>query len=86
MMTCREASRWISQELDASLPMGRRIALRIHVGLCGACRAYRRDLRALAGWLREHAGRVEEWEEALEVGLAPADRERIARALAEAAR
>ena len=37
MITCEEASRLISESLDRKLPMGRRIALRIHLLMCKLC-------------------------------------------------
>ncbi|WP_025324521.1 anti-sigma factor family protein [Deferrisoma camini] len=79
MMTCREAARLISQELDAPLPRGRRLALWLHVGLCRACRAYRRDLRLLTDWVRS---RVQDLEAAGEGSrLSEADRRRLEEAL-----
>ena len=37
MITCEEASRLISESLDRKHPMGRRIALRIHLLMCKLC-------------------------------------------------
>lgn len=83
MMTCREAARLISQELDVPLPWGRRLALWLHVGLCRACRAYRRDLRLLTDWVRSRARDPDaDGEEGSR--LSEADRRRLEEALAGA--
>ena len=36
-LTCKEASRLISQGLDRDLPLPERVALRLHLTLCDAC-------------------------------------------------
>lgn len=36
-LTCKEASRLISDGLDRELPLAQRVALRIHIGICTAC-------------------------------------------------
>ena len=36
-LTCKEASRLISQRLDRNLGLGERAALRLHLALCDAC-------------------------------------------------
>ena len=37
MITCEEATRLISESLDRKLPLGRRVALRIHLLMCKLC-------------------------------------------------
>lgn len=48
-MDCKEASRLISQQLDAQLPLGQRLLLRFHLMWCDACTAFERQ----AAFLRE---------------------------------
>ena len=36
-LTCKEASRLLSQRLDRELTLGQRASLRLHLALCGAC-------------------------------------------------
>lgn len=38
MMMCREATRLMSKRLDATLGLGERLSLRVHLGMCHACR------------------------------------------------
>ena len=42
--SCREAARLSSEALDHPLSLRNRIELRTHMLVCGACRAYRRQL------------------------------------------
>jgi hypothetical protein len=36
-LTCREASRLLSEGLDRELTLGQRVSLRLHLTLCDAC-------------------------------------------------
>lgn len=36
-LTCKQASRLLSEDLDGSLGFGRRLALRLHLLACDAC-------------------------------------------------
>jgi hypothetical protein len=44
IFSCREASRLASEALDHPLAMRQRMALRMHLLMCAACRAYERQL------------------------------------------
>jgi len=37
MLTCKDASRLISQSQDRELSLSERLALRVHLAVCGAC-------------------------------------------------
>jgi hypothetical protein len=37
IISCREATRLVSQRLDRRLPFGRRLALRVHLLICDGC-------------------------------------------------
>ncbi len=47
MLSCKETSRLISLGLDRKFPWRRRLAIRLHLLMCSACRAYRRQLESL---------------------------------------
>jgi hypothetical protein len=47
MLSCKEAARLVSEQLDRKLPFWRRASLRLHVFICRACTRYARQLRAL---------------------------------------
>jgi predicted anti-sigma-YlaC factor YlaD len=53
--SCREASRLASRAIDGPLPLGSRIALRMHLAMCRACRAYRRQLGLIDRLVRGRA-------------------------------
>lgn len=48
MLSCREATRLLSEGLDRELPLRQRVSLRLHVMMCSACRAYGRQIEALS--------------------------------------
>jgi hypothetical protein len=37
MLSCKEASRLVSQGLDRKLGFGQRVALRVHLAICDGC-------------------------------------------------
>ena len=47
MLNCRQATRLISQALDAKLPWHRRLAMNVHLLYCVWCRRYASQLRFL---------------------------------------
>ncbi|HEV8095541.1 MAG TPA: zf-HC2 domain-containing protein [Burkholderiales bacterium] len=47
MLSCREATRLLSQGLDRELALGERIALRVHLAICAGCRNVDRQLAFL---------------------------------------
>jgi hypothetical protein len=51
-LTCREASRLISQQQDRSIPWQHRLLLRFHLMWCEACRRYVRQTRFLREAMR----------------------------------
>ncbi len=47
MLTCKETARLISEGLDRKLSLWTRMNLRLHLMMCGACSAYRRQVELL---------------------------------------
>jgi predicted anti-sigma-YlaC factor YlaD len=41
MLSCKEASRLLSQGLDRKLGFGERVMLRVHLGICDGCTNFR---------------------------------------------
>ncbi len=60
MLTCREATTLISQSIDDRLPVGRRVALRLHLIMCKLCSRYKRQLVFLGSAIRKYAGKIED--------------------------
>ncbi len=50
-MTCRELTELINDYLEGQLPLRTRVRLQLHLGLCGDCRAYLRQLKSVIGAL-----------------------------------
>jgi hypothetical protein len=55
MLTCKEVSRLVSETLDRRLPFGQRVAMRLHLLMCHACKAYKKRLILLQNILRLYA-------------------------------
>jgi len=47
MINCRQATRLISQSMDAKLPWSRRLAMKVHLLYCVWCRRYAAQLKVL---------------------------------------
>lgn len=54
--TCQEASRLITGRLDRTLPLNERVAMRLHLMACEACRGLDRQIKlmdqAMGRWRR----------------------------------
>ncbi|MCB9559785.1 MAG: hypothetical protein H6708_05200 [Kofleriaceae bacterium] len=51
MMTCRDATALASHQLGGTPSVRQRLALRVHLLMCGACRRAARQLRATVALL-----------------------------------
>jgi hypothetical protein len=80
-MSCKHASRLISDSMDRQLTAGERLSLRFHLLVCRLCCRYQRQLLLIRRAIQplESAARVGE---ELPSSLSPAARERIRQALA----
>jgi hypothetical protein len=47
MLTCKEATRLVSQGLDRRLGFGERIAVRVHLLICDGCTNFTRQVKFL---------------------------------------
>jgi len=47
LISCKEASRLISQMQDETMPLHHRIRIRLHLLLCDACTHFERQVRFL---------------------------------------
>ena len=45
--TCRQSAEDYTRLADGALPWGARLKMRIHVAICGACQAYRGQMKAV---------------------------------------
>jgi hypothetical protein len=83
MITCKEASRLLSESLERRLPFWQRVGLRFHLCICRFCARFAADLRRFHAGLRNYSQRIDVDAEPLGASLSPAARERILRALRE---
>ena len=79
MLTCKDASRLVSEGQERSLHLRERLGLRLHLWICVNCRRFERQIRLLRRALRKLARRVETESQGLD--LSPEARERIRTAL-----
>lgn len=85
--SCREVTRWASDAMDRPLPLGTRLALRVHVLICTWCRRYLRQLVFLRQAVRSRPERLTDVEpHAGSPGLSPEARARIRLALRDRSR
>ena len=47
MINCEEAARLLSDKLEHPLPLYKRILLKMHIAMCGACCLYGKQIAAL---------------------------------------
>lgn len=60
MLTCKEVARLVSESLDRRLPLPQRLALWMHLLLCGMCRVYRTQILILRKMIRRGVRSVSE--------------------------
>jgi hypothetical protein len=54
LISCKDASRLISQTMDGPLPLHRYLLLRLHLLFCDACTEFRRQVRFLRKTMRRY--------------------------------
>lgn len=54
MLSCKKATRLVSEGLDRKMPLRRRVGLRFHVHMCRGCSRYARQITALNGLVSNH--------------------------------
>jgi hypothetical protein len=60
MLSCKDVTKLLSESMDATLPIGKRIGVRLHLLICRFCARYKRQLLLI----RETARRLAAIEEA----------------------
>jgi len=84
MLSCKDVTKLVSESMDRSLPLGKRIGVRLHLLICRFCERYRRQLLLLREAARHLALAGETPGEPLPESLSPEARDRIRRALGPA--
>ncbi len=52
MMSCAEAARLMSDEMQVAVNTRTRLKLRLHLMMCSGCQQYRKQLSLLRQWLK----------------------------------
>ncbi len=81
MLNCKDVTRLISRSMDASLPLGKRIGVRIHLLMCRFCARYERQLYEIRETLRNLAAAGERFEALPGDGLSDEARDRMKKSL-----
>lgn len=55
MISCKEATRLLSDKLEYPLPLHKRIYLKMHVAMCSGCNLYGRQIKALKNLISRRA-------------------------------
>ena len=76
MLTCEEVSELVGDYLDGRLPQGRRVAVWMHMAICGPCRRYRDQIVTVT----RLAKASQEAASAREDGLTPTTRQALLQA------
>jgi len=59
MLSCRDVTQLISRSMDASLPVGKRIGVRVHLLICRFCARYEKQLLLIRETVRRVAAAEE---------------------------
>ena len=54
MLSCKDAAKLVSKNLDRPLPLWRRLSLRLHVAMCNGCSIYRRQIESMNKVVSDH--------------------------------
>lgn len=55
-VTCEDTTPLISELMDHNLPLGKRLRLKFHLGMCGVCRIYEKQLEIIRALARKLGG------------------------------
>jgi len=56
MLSCKNVTQLISESMDHSLPLGKRIGVRLHLLMCKFCARYERQLLLIRETVRQFVG------------------------------
>lgn len=77
MLSCKDATKLLSEAMDRTLPLGKRIGVRLHLVFCKWCARYERQLLLIRETVRRLAATMEAPGEPSRETLSVEARERI---------
>ena len=81
MLSCKDVTRLISESMDHSLPLGKRVGVRLHLLICKFCARYERQLLIIRDTVRRFVATEETAGGTLGEPLSEEAKERIRRSL-----
>jgi hypothetical protein len=81
MLSCRDVTQLISRSMDTSLPLGKRVGVRIHLLICRFCARYEKQLLLIRETVRSLVAAEGTSGERSTEALSEEARERIRKAL-----
>lgn len=81
MLSCKDVTQLISESMDTSLPIGKRIGMRLHLLMCKFCARYERQLLLIREAVRRMVATEEESGEPPGETLSEEAKERIRKSL-----
>jgi hypothetical protein len=82
MLCCKDVTRLLSESMDHSLPLGKRVGVRFHLLICKFCARYERQLLQIRETMRHLVAMEDGLGESPGESLSAEARERIRNALA----
>jgi hypothetical protein len=82
MLSCKEVTQLISESMDISLPIGKRIGMRLHLLICRFCSRYERQLLLIRETVRRIAAMEDAYGSPIGERLSEGAKERIRKSLA----
>ena len=56
MLSCKDVTQLLSESMDTSLPIGKRVGMRLHLLMCKFCARYERQLLLIRETVRQIVG------------------------------
>jgi len=81
MLSCKDVTQLLSESMDASLPIGKRIGVRLHLLICKFCLRYERQLLLIREAARRLAASDEPYGSLTGESLSEGAKERIRESL-----
>jgi hypothetical protein len=81
MLSCKDVTRLLSESMDHSLPIGKRVGVRFHLLICKFCARYERQLLLIRETVRRIAAMEDAYGSPIGEHLSEEAKERIRKSL-----
>lgn len=85
MLNCKNATKLLSESLERTLPLSRRMGLKMHLLMCRFCARFEKQIKFMSNITRRHEKQCQEEDTPSPdfLSLSPEARERMKKALRE---